>query len=88
MARRRTRKRGGMSADEENKFLKEQAEKRKKELDVLGEKSRVPAQIIESLGKETRKPVVSTQQIYQTERARSESAGKRSRRKRYTRRRK
>jgi hypothetical protein len=77
-----------MSSDEENKFLKEQAEKRKQELDAVGEKSRVPAQIVESIGMETRKPVISTQQVHQTERARSASAGKRSRRKRYTRRRK
>ena len=86
--KRRTRKRGGMSAEDESRFLKEQAEKRKQEVSNVGVHSRGPPQVVEGEGKETRKPVVSAFQIQQTERARSSSAGKRSRRKRYTRRRK
>jgi hypothetical protein len=89
--RRRThRKRGGeivTSPEAENKFLEEDAYKRRKSLDTLGDRVRAKPAIVEGVGKETRTPIVSTRQEHVTSRARSETAGRRRHKRKHTRRR-
>ena len=84
---RRTRRRGGMSSEDENRFLQKQAEERRKSLNTVGDRIREKPVVLESVGEETRKPFVSPFQEQQTYRARSESAGRRRRKRKHTRRR-
>ena len=87
---RRHSRRGGMSADLENKFLEKQRKERQKSLAKVGDNAREAPLVLESTGTETRQASPLRFLVdMRTESARKEAkAGRRrSRRRRHTRRR-
>ena len=88
MARCRTqkRRRGGMSSEDENRFLKEQKDKRKVEVSKLGDEREKGPKVLEAEGMATRKPSDLVHLVdYRTEPAREAAKAGRRRTRRHKR---
>jgi len=76
MGTRRHRRHGGMTKEEEDKFLAQKKRERSESLGSVGDNSRKPPLVVEGVGTATKQPHRSLFQERQTEVAKAEHEGK------------